>query len=228
MPALQVLLGGGVDVNGDGRTAEKVIKVPSRRGPEVLRTVLADYDEKGNEGEYFKDYYVRQGKNYFYELLKPLAQLDDVRDFDFIDWGREEQFKVVTAVGECAGVVIDLVQTLLFDAEEKYDWAVQALKEGRYADSIYHSYNVFINGAKAMLLSEKSKNNTHMTILNDFDKFFVETGAFDFPGTTFRDHVLEMNQHEPSEAYAKTYNQLASDFIQKIKLVREAQEVNVS
>src|SRR3546814_10508360 len=39
-PALQVLLGGGIVGDGVGRTAEKVIKVPSKRGPDVLRLVL--------------------------------------------------------------------------------------------------------------------------------------------------------------------------------------------
>src|SRR5690606_36132116 len=40
VPALQVLIGGGVDGNGVGRIAEKVIKVPSKRAPEVLRTLF--------------------------------------------------------------------------------------------------------------------------------------------------------------------------------------------
>ena len=71
VPALQVLLGGGVDGNGEGRISEKILKVPSKRGPQALRTILEDYEEYQNEGEYFADYYLRQGKNYFYQLLKP-------------------------------------------------------------------------------------------------------------------------------------------------------------
>jgi sulfite reductase (ferredoxin) len=37
LPALQVLIGGGVLGSGNGRIADKVIKVPSKRGPDVLR-----------------------------------------------------------------------------------------------------------------------------------------------------------------------------------------------
>ena len=37
LPALQVLIGGGIMGHGDGSIADKVIKVPSKRGPDVLR-----------------------------------------------------------------------------------------------------------------------------------------------------------------------------------------------
>jgi sulfite reductase (ferredoxin) len=42
VPALQVLLGGGTLGDGKGRIAEKVIKVASKRGPDVLRTLFND------------------------------------------------------------------------------------------------------------------------------------------------------------------------------------------
>ncbi len=228
MPALQVLIGGGVDYNGNGRVAERVIKVPSRRGPEVVRWLLNDYDENSNEGEYYKDYYVRQGKNYFYELLKPLAQTSEVQDFEFIDWGQEEKFEVKTAVGECAGVIIDLVQTLLFDTEEKLELAEKTLEKGIYADSIYHSYNVFITGAKALLLGENAKNNTQMSVINDFDTFFVEKGLFSFDEGSFKEHVLRINKNEPTKEFAELYKKEAAEFLAKLKEVRENQLVNAN
>ena len=47
-PALQVLLGGGNIGNGEGRFADKVVKVPSKSGPEALRLILNDFDANGN------------------------------------------------------------------------------------------------------------------------------------------------------------------------------------
>ena len=47
-PAVQILLGGGVLGNGQGRFADKVIKLPSKRGPEALRFILDDFEEHGN------------------------------------------------------------------------------------------------------------------------------------------------------------------------------------
>lgn len=51
-PALQVLLGGSVIGDGQGRFADKVIKIPSKRGPEALRIILNDYDNNGGGQEY--------------------------------------------------------------------------------------------------------------------------------------------------------------------------------
>jgi sulfite reductase (ferredoxin) len=63
LPAIQVMLGGGVNADGEGEVAERVIKVPSKRGPQTLRTLLDDYDANALQGEYYKDYFKRQGKN---------------------------------------------------------------------------------------------------------------------------------------------------------------------
>ncbi|MCU0326052.1 MAG: nitrite/sulfite reductase, partial [Spirosomaceae bacterium] len=104
LPALQVLLGGGTVGDGVGRISDKVIKVPSKRGPAVLRTLLSDYEQNQLDGEYFNDYYDRQGEKYFYELLKPLADLSTLIDTDFIDWGHDDVFQTEIGVGECASV----------------------------------------------------------------------------------------------------------------------------
>jgi sulfite reductase (ferredoxin) len=220
LPAVQVMLGGGVNSNGEGEIAERVVKVPSKKAPQVLRTLLDDYDINSQQGEYYKDYFKRQGKMYFYNLLKPIADLNDVSDSDYIDWGQENNFFVQTTVGECAGVIIDLVSTLLFDSEEKLDWAKESLENDQFADSIYHSYNVFINSAKAMLLGENVKNNTQMAVINDFDQIFVDRGDFSFDGGSFKEFVLQINKHEPSAAFASEYFEKASGFLDQIKSIR--------
>ena len=195
----------------------------SKKAPETLRTILDDYDTHAHDGEYFKDYFIRQGKMYFYNLLKPIANLDELDETAYIDWGQENKFMVQTAVGECAGVIIDLVSTLLFDSDEKLGWANEALDIGNYADSIYHSYNVFVNSAKAMLLGENVKNNSHMAVINDFEKIFVANGTFSFHEASFREHVLQINKHEPTEAFAKAYFSNAKAFLDEIKSVRNKQ-----
>ena len=70
-PALQVLLGGGNLGDGNGHFADKVVKVPSKRGPEALRRILNDYEANAN-GKSFLDYYILQGERYFYNLLTDL------------------------------------------------------------------------------------------------------------------------------------------------------------
>lgn len=221
LPAVQVMLGGGVNADGEGEIAERVVKVPSKKAPVALRTLLDDYESNALDGEYYKDYFRRQGKMYFYELLKPIADLTMVETSDYIDWGREQEFAVQTAVGECAGVIIDLVSTLLFDSEEKLGWAEESLKSGQYSDAIYHSYNVFVNSAKAMLLGEDVKNNTHMAVIRDFDEIFVNNGNFKFEEGSFQNHVLQLKSNEPTQEFAEYYYSRASDFLNKIQLERK-------
>jgi sulfite reductase (ferredoxin) len=221
LPALQVLLGGGILGNGEGRIADKVIKVPSKRGPDVLRTLLHDYEANANPQELFNDYYDRKEEKYFYELLKPLTDLTTLQNDDFVDWGHEEKYATAIGVGECAGVVIDLVATLLLEAEEKLEWGTGTLDAGQYADSIYHAYAAFIQGAKALLLSEGVSCNTQHGIMNDFDKYFVETGKLAVPGG-FKAMVMQINQHEPTESFARQYHKLAADFYQQAQQYRQA------
>lgn len=227
LPALQVLLGGGVVGDGEGRVSDKVLKVPSRRGPDVLRTLLYDYESNAQQGELFNQYYDRQGEKYFYELLKPLADLTSLRDEDFVDWGQAETFSTAIGVGECAGVMIDLIATLLFEAEEKLEWAAQSFAANAWADGIYHAYACFIQTAKTLLLDANVNCNTQHGIMNDFDKHFVETGLFKVPAETFRSLVLQINQHEPTETFAKQYYQQAKSFYDAAQAYRqERQAVN--
>jgi sulfite reductase (ferredoxin) len=219
LPALQLILGGGILGGGEGSVAEKVIKFPSKRGPAVLRTLLDDYDHSSNDGEYFNTYYKRKGKDYFYQLLKHHADLTTIVANDYIDWDTEEKYQTLVGLGECAGVMIDLVATLIFEAEEKFDWAKKALAEKSYVDAIYYTYITMVSGAKALLLSKQVTCNTHIGIIKDFDKHFVSTDDFKFAGT-FEDFVLKMNKQEASEAYANQYFNECKHFLSMINEYR--------
>ncbi|WP_276497362.1 HEPN domain-containing protein [Pontibacter litorisediminis] len=226
LPALQVLLGGGTVQNGEGRIAQKLLKVPSKRGPEVLRFVLNDYKANGQDGENFNAYYDRNGKDYFYQLLKPLTDLTTLTPEDFVDWGHQDGFQPAIGVGECAGVMIDLVATLLYEADEKLEWAGEALEGQRYADAVYYGYAAFISTAKALLLDKNVSTNTQHSIMEEFDKNFVATGIFTF-GTDFKRKVLQINQNEPGEAFAKDYLNQALLFLQEASRYRQEKLVNV-
>ena len=220
LPSVQVLLGGGTVGDGVGRVADKVIKVPAKRATHVLRYVLDDYKLNSIANETFHNYYDRQGKDYFYHLLKPLANLENLTDEEFVDWGHQETFATAIGVGECAGVVIDLVATLLFESEEKLGWANGSYANGAWADAIYHSYNTFISSAKALLLDKGINSSTQVGIIREFDTNFITTGEIVL-NTTFNDLVLQINQNEPSEEFATAYKARATDFLNKIKAKRE-------
>lgn len=219
IPALQVLLGGGNLGDGNGRFADKVTKIPSRRGPQALRVLLDDFEEN-SAGADFLAYYDQQGQMYFYELLKELGDASTITESEFVDWGHEEAYQVAVGVGECAGVVIDLVATLLLEALEKLELGQEALAEGRWSDSIYHHYAGLINSAKAILLSEDISTNSYANIISQFDEAFVASGKIKLEGT-FAEKVYQINQNEPSEAFAKAYAKQAFEIYCLLKSYRE-------
>lgn len=219
VPAVQVLVGGGVLGDGAGRIADKVIKVPSKRAPEVLRYIINDF-EKNGAGTSFLDYSNEKGDRYYYELLKPLADLESIIEADFIDWGQQEKFATAIGVGECAGVMIDLVATLFLEAEEKIANAEECLSNQSWADGIYHAYSAQVHAAKGLLLQKGVQCNTQHGILNDFDKTFTQNGLYS-GAESFKAHVLRMNEIAPSEAFANEYLQQAKEFSAYAKSLRE-------
>ena len=217
-PALQVLLGGGNLGNGEGRFSDKVIKVPSRRGPEALRMILNDFEANGN-GLRFLEYYLEKGEKYFYEFLKPLADVTHLSEADFIDWGNADNYVKAVGIGECAGVVIDLVATLLLEAKDKLTFAQEAFEEQKWSDAIYLGYAGFVNGAKALLLAENQKTNHHAGIIDLFDTVFVESNKIKL-ASSLKELVYQINKNEPSEAFAKQYIQEGIDFFEKLESYR--------
>jgi len=221
VPAAQVLLGGGTLGDGLGRAADKVIKIPSKRTKDVVRYVLDNYSQNKHENEIFNEYYDRHGKDYFYQLLKPLADLSTLTPDEFVDWGHEETFETAIGVGECAGVMIDLVSTLLLEAEEKLQWSVESFEAKAYSDSIYHAYSVFISSAKAMLLDKGINSSTQIGIIRDFDEQYRESSILEGVGS-FNDLVLQINKNESSAEFAQYYVGTTVDFINRIKKAKEA------
>jgi sulfite reductase (ferredoxin) len=224
-PALQVLLGGGTLGNGRGRFADKVIKIPSKRGPEALRILIKDFEALSEEGESFLDYYDRKGQIYFYDILKIITETESLTEEDQVDWGNEEAYKVAVGVGECAGVVIDLVATLLLEAREKLELSEEAFHEKRWSDSIYHTYAGLVNAAKAILLSENKSTNSYANIIALFDETFTATGKIDLE-KTFAEITYQIQSNEPGKTFANQYFKDAVKVFEAISNYRE-KEVTV-
>ncbi len=227
MPAMQILLGGGFDKEGNMTISDKVVKMPSKTAPDGFRAVLNDYENNAEDGEYFNNYYQRkleEDKMYFFTLLKPYTVLPDEITADLmIDWGNEDKYEKAIGVGECAGVILDLVGTLILESEEKFEKAKRTITNGNWQDSIYHSYNSFITAAKALLTGEGVKCNTSFDILADFDKTFVESGLFDLGGRTFMDVALQHRVNEPSLEFAQKFFEDAEAFMAAVPRIREEQ-----
>ena len=225
VPAMQIVIGGGVDPEGRGFIAEKVVKVPTKRIPEALARILREYEAQAEEGEYFNDFYQRLGKMHFYHLLKPLADVASLNDSDYIDWGKTENFIPEIGVGECASVMLDVVGTVIEEAQERLDWSKEGLDQGLWADAIYNSYNTFVIAAKALLLSDDVKCNTQIGIIQSFDEHFAAKAPF-ISDTSFEEQVLSMKKVAPSQAFAEDFYGQAEQFISKVRAYRTNQLID--
>ena len=188
-----------------------------------MRYLLNDYEANGIDGEYYHDYFKRLGRNHFYQLLKPLGDITSTTPDEYIDWGQDHNFILHTAVGECAGVMIDLVATLLTDSEDKLKWAKEAYDKKQYADSIYHSYSAFINTSKSLLLVRDIRPSTQYQTLTDFQREFVDTKTFEFSGN-FKEYVLSINKHEPSDSFALSYLTESLKFLEDVLAYRSTEK----
>ncbi len=221
VPAMQVVVGGGVDPDGKPYIADKVIKLPTKRIPASLRQILDYFFETKEEGEYFNHWYDRiGGRRAIYEILKPLADISDLDGTDLMDWGQDHEYQQAIGVGECAGVILDVIGTILKDAEEKLVSSRNSLSEGSFADSIYYAYSAFVVGAKALLLHDDIKCNTHRKIIDDFQEQFVQTRRIVL-GYDFTSRVLSMNDHKPTLEFARDYMGDAESFLNLIIRHRE-------
>ena len=221
-PATQVLLGGGTLGNGEGRYADKVLKIPAKRTPQVLRWLLDDFSSNAQNGEPFLAYYLRKEADYFYQNLKGYADTTTLTAEDFVDWGNDKVYKKAIGVGECAGVTIDLVQTLLFDAEEYIDNAKTAIEKKEWANSIYYSYAGRIRAAKALLTTRSAKINSHHSIIDAFETHFPSYHSKE--NNSFSEITRLLNTTSPSKTFATKYFEEALHVLDWIKDFRNAQQ----
>ena len=70
---------------------------------------------------------------------------------------------------------------------------------------------------RAILLEKNVSCNTQHGIISEFDKHFTD----EFGGN-FKGQVLQINQNEPSEAFALHYIAESEEFLKKTMIIREA------
>ena len=121
--------------------------------------------------------------------------------------------------------VIDLIATLLFESDEKIKNAKEAISEQKWAASIYYSYSSMVNTAKALLTAEKTKTNTHNSIIKDFNTYFIANSRITL-NSSFEDLVLQLNKNEPNETFAKSYLADAEEFLNKVESYRKLELIH--
>ncbi len=222
LPAMQVLLGGGLDKNGNGAMAEKIIKLPSKCIPAAVRSLLDNYQEFMQDDETFNDFFKRMGKSHFYNLLKPLGEIKEVDQFHLMDWGNEKMYETKIGIGECAVPMMDMVGVVFEEVGETLNRAKDAIEQSEHVEGIYYCYTALLNAGKALLLTKEKPCNTHINVIKNFDPTFIETKEFNWNGS-FSDLVFQINTNRSSTEFAASYYTLVHDFYKRAIAYREVQ-----
>ena len=104
VPAYELFLGGSYEGDDPRFGVRTRTKVPAKRAPEVLRSLISLYLEERNEGEPFRDYAARVGKERFDELLadfKEVGELNRETLASYMDWDKTIKYVLERGEGEC-------------------------------------------------------------------------------------------------------------------------------
>ncbi|MDP7619883.1 MAG: nitrite/sulfite reductase [Dehalococcoidia bacterium] len=105
IPAYEVFVGGSYE-DADVRYGIRPRgKIPAKRVPEAVLTLLRFYKENRQEGEYFKDFSARLGREPFEEVVKGLGDVErltkDTLDM-YMDYDKDVLYIMERGEGECA------------------------------------------------------------------------------------------------------------------------------
>ena len=105
VPAYELFVGGSYE-EGDSRIGLRVrTRVPAKRVPDAIKTVLGYYQENRNEGELFKDFAARVGPKPFEPLLagfRDVGELNRETIHSYMDWEKTVKYVLERGEGECA------------------------------------------------------------------------------------------------------------------------------
>ncbi len=106
VPAYEMFLAGNYE-DGDVRVGHRVkARVPAKKAPEALKSILAYYTENRNDGEKFNDFVDRVGVAPFEEMFgqfkTEIGPLDRDHINTYMDWGKTVLYKLERGEGECA------------------------------------------------------------------------------------------------------------------------------
>ncbi|MBP38171.1 MAG: ferredoxin--nitrite reductase [Chloroflexi bacterium] len=107
VPAYELFLGGRSNEEAGTKIGERVkARIPAKRAPEALKSVLDTYLSERNDGEEFADFIERFGVAKFEEefgkLKAELGPLDRDNIQTYMDWGKTVVYKLERGEGECA------------------------------------------------------------------------------------------------------------------------------
>jgi sulfite reductase (ferredoxin) len=202
VPHFQVVLGGQWQ-NNSGAYGLPLVRIPSKRIPEVIDRITNRYVRDRSHDETFQDFVKRVGKKELRGMLEDLTAIPpyDVDPSYYSDWGDPREYTIGDmGVGECAGEVVSAAQFDLAAADRLVFEAQLQLESGDIASADKLAYRAMLQAALSLVRVEwpESPDDPDSTTA-EFRRRFFETNLWGdrYAGSKFAQYLFVRHATPP-------------------------------
>ena len=228
-PHYEVFLGGRVSED-QVVFGTSVIKLPSKNAPAAMKLALEDYKAGKQNSETFGEYFDRQGKIYFRDLLKPLKDLPDIEQApqSYIDYGSTIKFSLEDrGQGECAGAVTDMITDRISEAERAHFQGKLSLEKNLFKETGEHAKRSVIASARALLVTEGMDFNDNWECLKKFQSLVIDMEIVSAKFAKLIDS-FEVTPESKDDKIAEWWLSEARQLLEECKAVQEKMKADKS
>ena len=203
VPHFQVVLGGKWQDNA-GAYGLPLVRVPSKRIPDVIDRVTDRYVRERAANESFQDFLKRVGKKDLRAMLEDLTQIPpyEVDPSFYSDWGDPREYTIGDmGVGECAGEVVSVAQFALAAADGLVFQAQLHLEAGDYPSADQNAYKAMLQAALSLVRAQwpEAPDEADSTI-QEFRQRFFETNIWGdrYAGSKFAQYLFIRHASPPA------------------------------
>ena len=204
VPHFQVVLGGKWQDNA-GAYGLPLVRVPSKRIPDVIDRITGRYVRERTNAESFQDFVKRVGKKELRAMLEDLTKVPpyDIDPSYYSDWGDPREYTIGDmGVGECAGEVVSVAQFDLASADRLVFEAQLHLENGDFANADGLAYRALLQAALSLVRAEwpEAPDDADSTTL-EFRKRFFETNLWGdrYAGSRFAQYLFVRHSAPPQD-----------------------------
>ncbi len=195
-PVYLVLLGGHMIENASSYGLATG-KIHANYIPAFIEELTGKYVNEKQNCETFTDYVERLGK---VEIKEILSNYDNIPPYEeapefYIDTGDTKDYQLKTGVGECAGMLVELVSMKLEESDRLIYESGLSLEASTYQECADKAFNAMIKAADGLLTTVGLQYIDDDTTVNEFRKHFFDAGNF-FAG--FGAHLFKATEEDSS------------------------------
>jgi sulfite reductase (ferredoxin) len=204
VPHFQVVLGGKWQDNA-GSYGLALVRVPSKRIPEVIDRITDRYVRERQASESFQEFVKRVGKKDLRAMLEDLTQVPPYESDPsfYSDWGDPREYTIGDmGVGECAGEVISVAQFDLASADRLVFESQLHLDSGDFAQADSLAYRAMLQAALSLVRAQTPEfPDEPDSVVREFRSRFYETPFFGdrYAGNKFAQYLFNRHAGAPSD-----------------------------